>query len=576
MQQRPQLGELEPAGDERGALRRVGGQGGLGCGEGRRVGAAGQRREPADRERGALDDAGVGRREHGHEGAGLLQALVEAGHAPVHERGRLLAAQLGGGAVVSVHRLPGGEVALEAGLDLAPGGGGVGEVGGEEGGADAGAGVVAPDLGDPGGAAEAGRRPSCLAGQVDDEAGEGRREGADQHQAASAAALRREHGEQGVHARVALGGREGEAAREHPEHPARHLAVPGDRWEPTLADGGQQRGGRGADERQGAGQRLPQRDAEAELVAAGVDVEAEALLGRHVGRGPDDRALAGEVAGEVGVADDEARGARAREPARGGGAKLRGPVEVGGFARVGGAAQRGGFARVGGAGQRGGVGQVGGVGGRRAAFAGAGEAEVEDADAAVVADDHVVGLEVAVHEADGVGRREAAPGLHVDGEQLAPAARRRGLPGAQGRAGDELHGDEDLRAEGADVVDGDDVGVGEAGHRLGLAEEAGGAGAVGVLAAAQELDGDLAVELGVVGGVDDAHTAGAEAAEHDVAAERLAAGARGLVVLGAGAAEVGRGRAVGANVGVDGLLRARAIDARRGAVTGDVGHGRAV
>jgi hypothetical protein len=41
----------------------------------------------------------------------------------------------------------------------------------------------------------------------------------------------------------------------------------------------------------------------------------------------------------------------------------------------------------------------------------AGEAEVEDADAAVVADEHVVGLEVAVDDADGVGGGEALAGL---------------------------------------------------------------------------------------------------------------------------------------------------------------------
>jgi hypothetical protein len=45
------------------------------------------------------------------------------------------------------------------------------------------------------------------------------------------------------------------------------------------------------------------------------------------------------------------------------------------------------------------------------AIHGAGEAEVEDADAAVVADEDVVGLEVAVDEAGGVGGGEAAAGL---------------------------------------------------------------------------------------------------------------------------------------------------------------------
>jgi hypothetical protein len=56
----------------------------------------------------------------------------------------------------------------------------------------------------------------------------------------------------------------------------------------------------------------------------------------------------------------------------------------------------------------------------------------------------------------------------------------------------------------------DDVGVREAGEGLGLAQEAG--AAVGVVARSrvEQLDGDLAVELLVVGGVDDAHAAAAE------------------------------------------------------------------
>ncbi|MBK7827693.1 MAG: hypothetical protein IPJ59_21235 [Nannocystis sp.] len=74
---------------------------------------------------------------------------------------------------------------------------------------------------------------------------------------------------------------------------------------------------------------------------------------------------------------------------------------------------------------------------------------------------------------------------------------------------------------GADVVDGDDVGVGELGEGLGLAQEAELAGAV--RARTQQLERDLAVEVGVEGGVDDPHRAGAEAVEDDVAADHRAA-----------------------------------------------------
>ena len=174
-----------------------------------------------------------------------------------------------------------------------------------------------------------------------------------------------------------------------------------------------------------------------------------------------------------------------------------------------------------------------------------------------MADEDVVGFEVAMDELGGVGGCEAASGLAIDGEGLAPAARGSLLPGAEGEAVDELHGDEDLAArEHADVVDGDDIGVGEAGHRLGLAQESGGAGgfAVAGSAAVDELDGDLAVELGVVGGVDDAHAAGAEALEDDVASEQFAArelvgadravGLLGRVAQGRGVDGHGRGQGV--------------------------------
>jgi hypothetical protein len=159
----------------------------------------------------------------------------------------------------------------------------------------------------------------------------------------------------------------------------------------------------------------------------------------------------------------------------------------------------------------------------------AGEAEVEDADAAVVADHDVVGLEVAVDEADGVGGGEAVAGLGEHAEDLGAGPRLLVEPAAQRDAGDELHRDVDLAVGGgADVVDADDVGVREAGEGLGLAQQA--ALALGVAGAvAQDLDRDLAIEGLVEGGVDDAHAAAAELAQDGVAAD---AGLFGVVVLG--------------------------------------------
>jgi hypothetical protein len=81
-----QLGELQAAVDDGGARLGVVGEGGLGGGEGGHVGAAGQRGEGARGEDGPLDDGAVGVAEQLDERAGLLEALVEAGEAAVHQR----------------------------------------------------------------------------------------------------------------------------------------------------------------------------------------------------------------------------------------------------------------------------------------------------------------------------------------------------------------------------------------------------------------------------------------------------------------------------------------------------------
>jgi hypothetical protein len=65
---------------------------------------------------------------------------------------------------------------------------------------------------------------------------------------------------------------------------------------------------------------------------------------------------------------------------------------------------------------------------------------------------------------------------------------------------DELHRDEDLAAVLADLVDVDDVGVREAGERLGLAQGALAVAELVVGLAADELDRDAAIELLVEAG----------------------------------------------------------------------------
>jgi hypothetical protein len=98
------------------------------------------------------------------------------------------------------------------------------------------------------------------------------------------------------------------------------------------------------------------------------------------------------------------------------------------------------------------------------------EPEVGDPRPPVLADQHVVGLEVAVHEALGVGRRQPAPGLHEHRKDLRPPASRR-QPAAQRAAGHVLHRDVNLLRRRAHVVHRDHVRVHQRRHRPGLAQQ---------------------------------------------------------------------------------------------------------
>jgi hypothetical protein len=72
------------------------------------------------------------------------------------------------------------------------------------------------------------------------------------------------------------------------------------------------------------------------------------------------------------------------------------------------------------------------------------EPEVEHAHAPIVADDHVVGLEISMNDADGVCGGEPAPGLQVSVADVPPRALLALAPDMQRRAVDVLHRDEHL------------------------------------------------------------------------------------------------------------------------------------
>src|SRR5687768_2900135 len=80
---------------------------------------------------------------------------------------------------------------------------------------------------------------------------------------------------------------------------------------------------------------------------------------------------------------------------------------------------------------------------------------------------------------------------------------------------DVLHGDERMTISGTDIVDGDDVGMREAGERLRLAQETRTRLGSNDRLTAKDLECDRAVELGIVGGVDDSSASLAQSAVHD-------------------------------------------------------------
>ena len=153
----------------------------------------------------------------------------------------------------------------------------------------------------------------------------------------------------------------------------------------------------------------------------------------------------------------------------------------------------------------------------------AGEPEVGDLNATVVANQHVLRLEVAMHDADLVRGDQAAASRYEQLDDLAPAELVRVQPLAQRLTAHILHREEDVTFHAADVVDHDDVGVRQPRHCLCLTQQPRAAlERVGTPAWADQLDRDRAIELGIVREVDHAHAAfGHRLADH-IATETLA------------------------------------------------------
>ncbi|MFO0636794.1 MAG: hypothetical protein U0168_28520 [Nannocystaceae bacterium] len=203
--------------------------------------------------------------------------------------------------------------------------------------------------------------------------GEQRPQGLDrahQLELAALASQPREHVEQLAHRGEARVGLDRQSAPQHPQQPRGYRAILGRTPQLAAHHPRRDRCSAGATEGPLAEQALPQRDAEGELIGAVIDREPAPLLGGHVRRRAHDRAGHGQTLDHVGGrALGRARQRRASGCTRRGRLRRQLALDVD--------APR--------------------------------ESEVEHAHATVVADQHVVGLEVAVHQPDGVGGREAWP-----------------------------------------------------------------------------------------------------------------------------------------------------------------------
>ena len=84
---------------------------------------------------------------------------------------------------------------------------------------------------------------------------------------------------------------------------------------------------------------------------------------------------------------------------------------------------------------------------------------------------------------------------------------------------EQLHRDIGKAVRFADVVDGDDVGVGERAGGLGLAQEAAGKAEILAEFGLQDLDREDAVDAGIVGAIDVGHRAFADPPFDQIAAD---------------------------------------------------------
>ena len=148
-----------------------------------------------------------------------------------------------------------------------------------------------------------------------------------------------------------------------------------------------------------------------------------------------------------------------------------------------------------------------------------GEAEVEELHPAVARQEDVLGLQVAVDDAGGVGGREALRDLDRGGGDGLDRERPAVEPVPERLALEELGDEVGDAVVAPDVEDGEDVRVAEPPDRLHLDLEPADPVGVGRAGPREDLDGDVAAEPGVPGAPDLAHPPRADAGRDFVRTE---------------------------------------------------------
>jgi hypothetical protein len=149
-----------------------------------------------------------------------------------------------------------------------------------------------------------------------------------------------------------------------------------------------------------------------------------------------------------------------------------------------------------------------------------GQAEVDDLGVPAFVEHDVVGLEVSVHDALVVGLGEAFGDFDAEIENAGHPEPLFFDDVSELLAADELHDHESDAFRIVDLVDHGDVGMLKGSGGLRLLDEAALALGIGDEVGRQNLESDLAVQLGVHGTVDDAHAAAAQLIEDLVMRKR--------------------------------------------------------